>query len=195
MNSNANKTERFLEAINSDAEARCGKIKKDVDEYIDNELQKARRLAHQNVRPVRSSEIDRLNEKINAELSETETKEIEKLVARRNKITEKVFADAVERIKAFTTSDKYHDFVMTSVKNIKATIGDDSVIYLSPGDKQFENEIKALGNEVVFDDKIRLGGCKGENLRTAMTADDTLDSRLEEEKQKFYGYSGLSLSL
>ncbi len=81
LNSNANKTERFLEAINSDAEARCGKIKKDVDEYIDNELQKARRLAHQNVRPVRSSEIDRLNEKINAELSETETKEIEKLVA------------------------------------------------------------------------------------------------------------------
>lgn len=195
MNSNANKTERFLEAINSDADARCGKIKKDVDEYIDGELKKARQLAHQNVRPMRSSEIDRLNEEINAELSETETKEIEKLVARRKEITEKVFSDAVEKIKAFAKSDKYHGFVMASVNNIKSKIGDDSVIFISPSDERFESEIKALGNEVKFDDQIKLGGCKGENARTAMTADDTLDSRLEEEKKKFYGYSGLSLSL
>ena len=98
MNSNLNKTERFLKAINSDADARCDKIKQDVDEYIENEIKKTRRLARQNVRPVRSSEFDRLNEEINAELSETETKEIEKLVARRSEITDEVFAQAVEKI-------------------------------------------------------------------------------------------------
>ena len=69
MNSNLTKAERFRKAINLDAEARCNKIKKDVDEYIENELKKARRLARQNVRHVRSSEFDRLNEEINAELS------------------------------------------------------------------------------------------------------------------------------
>ena len=67
---NSSKTERFLKAINSDADARCEKIKNDVDEYIENEIKKTRRLARQNVRPVRSSEFDRLNEEINAELSE-----------------------------------------------------------------------------------------------------------------------------
>lgn len=195
MINNANKTERFKNAINSDAEARCDKIKKDVDEYIENELKKTRRLARLNVRPVRSSEFDRLNEEINAELSETETKQTEKLVARRNEITEKVFADAEKKIVEFTASDKYHDFIMTSVKNIKSAIGDASVIYLRPADKRFEAEIKALGNEVEYDGLIKLGGCKGMNSQTAMAADDTLDSRLEEEKQSFYGYSGLSLSL
>lgn len=40
MNSNLNKTERFLKAINSDADARCDKIKQDVDEYIENEIKK-----------------------------------------------------------------------------------------------------------------------------------------------------------
>lgn len=195
MNSNATKTERFLEAINSDAEARCGKIKKDVDDYIDSELQKARQLAHQNVRPIRSSEIDRLNEEINTELSETETKEIEKLVVRRNEITEKVFAQAEEKISAFVKSDKYRNFLLNSVSDIKSAIGDDSIIILMPNDKKFEAEIKALGNDVKYDEQIKIGGCKGENQRTAMTADDTLDSRLETEKQKFYAYSGLSLSL
>ena len=183
---NSSKTERFLKAINSDADARCEKIKNDVDEYIENEIKKTRRLARQNVRPVRSSEFDRLNEEINAELSENETKEIEKLVARRSEITEKVFAQAVEKIKAFAASDSYRDFLINS---------DDAVIILRPDDKKLEAEIKALGNEVKYDEFIKLGGCKGENLRTAMTADDTLDARLETEKQNFYSYSGLSLSL
>ena len=191
---NSSKTERFLKAINSDADARCERIKNDVDEYIENEIKKTRRLARQNVRPVRSSEFDRLNEEINAELSENETKEIEKLVARRSEITEKVFAQAVEKIKAFAASDSYRGFIINSVSNIKAAIGDDAVIILRPDDKKLEAEIKALGNDVKYDEFIKLGVCKGENLRTAMTADDTLDARLETEKQKFYSYSGLSLS-
>lgn len=195
MINNANKTERFLKAINSDADARCDKIKRDVDEYIDNEIKKTRRLARQNVRPVRSSEFDRLSEEINAELSETETAEIEKLVARRSEIANEVFSSAIEKIKAFVSGEKYHDFIIGSVSAIKSAIGEDAVIILRPDDKRFENEIKAAGNDVKFDELIKLGGCKGENLRTAMTADDTLDSRLETEKQKFYSYSGLSISL
>ncbi len=195
MNSNLNKTERFRKAINSDAAARCDKIKQDVNDYIENEMKKTRRLARQNVRPVRSSEFDRLNEEINAELSESETKGIKKLVTRRSEIADTVFARAVEKIKAFVNDEGYHNFVMSSVSNIKAAIGDDAVIILRPDDKKFEAEIKALGNEVKYDEFIKLGGCKGENLRTAMTADDTLDARLETEKQNFYSYSGLSLSL
>ncbi len=195
MNSNLNKTERFRKAINSDAAARCDKIKQDVNDYIENEMKKTRRLARQNVRPVRSSEFDRLNEEINAELSESETKGIKKLVTRRSEIADTVFARAVEKIKAFVNGEGYHNFVMSSVSNIKAAIGDDAVIILRPDDKKFEAEIKALGNEVKYDEFIKLGGCKGENLRTAMTADDTLDARLETEKQNFYSYSGLSLSL
>jgi vacuolar-type H+-ATPase subunit E/Vma4 len=195
LNSNANKTERFLEAINSDAEARCNNIKKEVDDYIDNELKKARRLAHHNVRPVKDSELDRLNEEINAELSETETKGIEKLVERRNEITQNVFSQATAKIKTFTESNDYRSFLLNSAAHIKDMIGDDAVIILKPDDKRFESDIKALGNEVRYDELIKLGGCKGENVNSSLTADDTLDSRLESEKQKFYGYSGLSLSL
>lgn len=195
LNSNSSKTERFLNAINSDADARCNKIKNDVDEYVENEIKMTRRLARQSVRPVRSSEFDRLNEEINAELSETETRETEKLVARRSEITDRVFSQAVEKIQSFVNSDKYHDFIIKSAENIRSAIGGDCVIILRPNDKAFEDEIKALGSDVGYDSLIKLGGCKGENIRTAMTADDTLDARLEAEKHNFYSYSGLSLSL
>ena len=195
MNSNTNKTELFRRAINADANDRCNKIKNDVDKFVADELKKTRRLAHQNVRPVRSSEFDRLNEEINAELSETETKEIEKLVAKRRESTDSVFNKAIEQLENFTASDEYSDFIKKSVKNIQSAIGNDCVILLSPADKRLENTVKALVNDVQYDNSIQLGGCKGINSRTGMTADDTLDSRLEAEKQSFYGYSGLSLSL
>lgn len=195
LNSNTSKTERFLKAINQDADARCDKIRRDVDAYVEGELKKTRRLARQNVRPVRSSEFDRLNEEINTELSESETKEIEKLVERRDEITEKVFSRAGEKIEAFVKSEKYHDFILKSVADIRSAIGENCVIILRPADKDLETEIKALGSDVRYDEFIRLGGCKGENPETAMTADDTLDARLEAQKQEFYGRSGLSLSL
>lgn len=195
LNSSANKTELFRKAINADADERCAKIRSDVDAYVDAELKATRRAARLSVRHVRSSEFDRLNEEINSELSETETKETEKLVAKRNEITQKVFAKAKEQIISFTKSEDYRAFIMKSASQIKSAIGDDSVIILRPDDKALEGEIKALGCDVGYDGTIILGGCKGKNLRTGMTADDTLDSRLEAEKQSFCGYSGLSLSL
>lgn len=195
MNSNTNKTELFRRAINADADARCAQIRSEVDSYVENELKKTRRLAHQNVRPVRNSEFDRLNEEINTELSETEIKETEKLVLKRSKMTDDIFTKAEQRIIDFAKSDEYHNFILGSISNIKSAIGDDCIIILKPEDKIFESEIKALGNEVRYDATIALGGCKGENLRSCITADDTLDSRLEAEKKSFYEYSKLYLSL
>ncbi len=195
MYSHAKKTELFRQAINADARERCEKIRNDVDSYVDEELKKARRLARLNVRPVRSSELDRLNEEINTELSETEIKETEKLTAKRNKSVERVFKKATEKIVAFTQSDEYADFIINSVKNINATIGAEAVIILRPADKALENKIKALGNDVKYDGTILLGGCKGENSEVGLTADDTLDTRLELEKKNFYEYSKLYLSL
>lgn len=195
MNSNTNKTELFRRAINADADARCAKIRSEVDSYVENELKMTRRLARQNVRPIRSSEFDRLNEEINAELSESEIKETEKLVLKRSDMTKKIFAEAEQRIIEFTKSEEYRSFVFKSISNIKAAIGDDCVIILKPADKAFEDEINALGNMVRYDETILIGGCKGENSRSSMTADDTLDSRLDAEKKSFYEYSKLYLSL
>lgn len=195
MNSRTNKTELFRQAINADADERCKKIRSDVDRYVEDELKKTRRLARLNVRPVRSSELDRLNEEINTELSENEVKETKKLIAKRNEAVERVLKSATEKIIEFTKSEKYTAFILESVHKINSAIGENSVISLRPADNALEAEINALGNSVKFDSTIILGGCKGENFATGLTADDTLDSRLEAEKKRFYEYSKLYLSL
>lgn len=195
MNNFTRKTELFRKAINADADERCAKIRSDVDRYVEEELKKTRRLARLNVRPIRSSELDRLNEEINTELSENETKELENLAAKRNELTERIFEKAKKKIADFAKSEEYSDFVSKSISDIKAAIGEDAVIILRPDDKHLEAKIAPLCKGVKYDEAIVLGGCKGENLQNGMTADDTLDSRLEAEKKNFYEYSKLYLSL
>ena len=47
--------------------------------------------------------------------------------------------------------------------------------------------------EIKTDGSIILGGCKGINDKNSMRADDTLDSRLEAQRELFYEKSGLSI--
>ena len=189
------KNEFFVNSINEEAEKRCVKIKKDIDEYIDSELQKARESASLNIGSIKKDETDRLNEKNNAAFSELEAQETRKLLNRRNEIANEVFKKAESKIKAFTGNDEYFDFLVSSIEKIKKEIGDDTIIYLRPDDKKYSKKLKSLCKEIKFDSTIILGGCKAENISAALLADDTLDSRFEEAKAGFYKKSGLIITL
>ena len=193
--SNENKSTLFLDAINTEAQKRCENIKKDIDSYVDAELKKARELAQTSVGSVSKDETDRLTEQNNASLSELEAEETHRLFTRRNEIADEVFGKACNKIKAFVQSTDYSAFLKKSIASLKSAIGEDSVIILRPDDKKFENELKELCSEIRFDASIILGGCKAENLSASLVADDTLDSRFEEAKSRFYGTSGLTISL
>lgn len=189
------KSELFIKAINAEAEKRCDSIKKDIDNYINSELQKARELAHTNVRTVKKDETDRLNEQNNATFSELEADETSKLLNRRNEIANEVFANTVKKINSFTESGEYVAFLEKSIGKIKEAIGEDAVIILRPDDKKYEEKLKSLCAEIKYDSSIVLGGCKAENIPAALIADDTLDSRLKEAKVDFYKNSGLTITL
>lgn len=195
MNSEAKKTDIFLESINKDAEALCDKIRRDADTFVVNELEKARVRAHEDVKAFKKSEIDRLNEENNAGFSELEMQETKIVLDRRTQITNDIFSRAETKLIEFTKSGKYLDFLKASIAAIETAIGDDSVILLKPDDKKFEAELKGLCKEIKYDATIKIGGCKAENIDNRLIADDTLDTRLEGEKADFYKNSGLTLTL
>lgn len=195
MNSDSRKAEIFLENINRDAEALCGKIRRDTDTFIANELQKARTRAHEDVKALKKSETDRLNEETNAGFSELEAEQTKTVLARRAQITDEVFARAKSELDKFVNSEKYLDFLKGSINAIKAELGDGTVIILKPEDKKYEAELLKLCDEIKYDSTIKIGGCKAENLKMRLTADDTLETRLESEKINFYKTSGLTITL
>lgn len=189
------KAANFLEAINQDAKKRCDKIKQDVDAYIASELQKARVLAHEEVKAIKKAEYDKLNEQNNSSLSENEAGETKLLIERRTEITNEVFGSAVNGIEAFVNSDKYLGFLKESISKLQSAVGKDAVIILRPDDNKYESALSEICSQIKYDESIKLGGCRAENMSEHLAADDTLETRLNEEKQNFYKNSGLSIAL
>ena len=195
MTNEKEKAAVFLDSINRDADTLCKKIRSDVDRYVETELEKARAIAHEQVKTFRKSEIDRLNEENNAGFSELEAEETKKLLDRRTQITDEVFEKAVNKLKQFTESAEYPDFLKRSITEIKAQLGEDAVIILRPEDEKYGAELSDLCAEIKYDPSISLGGCRAENLSAGIIADDTLEARLQEEKSRFYRTSGMTITL
>ena len=195
MNSDNEKISAFLDSINRDAQERCKQIKQEADRYVMQELGKAREHAHEDVKALKKTETDRLNEEANAGFSELEAQEKKKLIERRAEITNEVFGKAKEKLSEFAQSAEYIAFLKKSIGEIKKAIGDSCVIFLKPDDNKYAAELSGLCKEIKYDRSIEIGGCKAENLDGRMTADDTLDARLEAKKADFYKNSGLSITL
>lgn len=190
---NDKKASQFIKAINNEADARYKKIKKETDDYIASELAKARAAAIENAKSVAKVEVGKLSEQSNTDTYKSRTQLINQIVSKRAEITDKVFSKAQKEISEFTQKAEYADFLKKSALSIKENIGEDVVIFIRPEDEKHKDVLLAVCDSVELDNTIKLGGCKGVSAKNSLRADDTLDSRFEQQKQEFYSYSGLSV--
>lgn len=187
------KAAQFMGAINKEAEAQYQKIKQETDEFVALEIEKAREAAKINAKAVAKAEVSKISERSNTDTYKNRTRLIMDIVSKRKETANKVFDKALEEIKKFTCGDDYAEFLKKSVQSIKNAIGDDAIIFIRPEDEKFKDALMSICGGVEFDKSIKLGGCKGASKKNSMRADDTLDSRFEQQKQEFYSYSGLSV--
>lgn len=188
------KIEKFIEEINKTANDRISAIETETEKYVKSELKKAKKQARQEISLAQFSELEKLNEKNNASLSEAEKSESERLLARRCEITEEVFSEAKRRISDFTGTDSYKAFLLASAENLCREIGK-GTFYLSGNDEKFFDDLASFCHTIQIDNTIVFGGIKAVNEEKGLAADDTLDSRLAAEKQAFYEVSGLSVTI
>lgn len=186
------KTAQFIDVINREAQAQYEKIKKETDDYVASELEKAREAAKLNAKAAAKTQVGRLSEQSNTDTYKTRIQLIRQIVAKRKEITDSVFEKALKEIRAFTEKPEYADFLIKSAYALKAATGDDTVIFIRPEDEKYKDMLSGIAS-VELDKSIHLGGCRGESKANSMRADDTLDSRFEQQKQEFYSWSGLSV--
>ncbi|MBR1811315.1 MAG: V-type ATP synthase subunit E [Clostridia bacterium] len=185
--------ENIIKEINKAADTAVNAIKKETAAYIRSELKKAERRAKQEITAAQFSELDKLNEQTNTDLSVAERNETRALLQRRSEITDEVFAEAAARIAAFTQTDGYRAFLLDSAKQLCALMGADSVFYLRPEDERHFHALNTYCADIRADSQITLGGIRAVNESRGLLADDTLDSRLAQQRQTFYETSGVTL--
>lgn len=197
METNNKKTDAFLSAIKSLAAEECKKIDDETDKIRVERLKTLQQEAEKRYKAYKDYEIARIKADLNREISAYEDSARKKTTDIRNELCGKVFSQASEAIMKFTSSKEYKDMLLSSAEKIAQEFVDEDIeIYLSERDMGFSDEIKKIfsnGCKIIKSDEIKLGGIKALSTATNCLADDTLDTRLANQKDWFLEKSGLSI--
>lgn len=190
---------KFFDAITKDAEERHEEMTRKTRETVESGLEKAKTKAHSQAQAKIERERMLKEQEFNRTVANERTQQRARLTDKRGAITDEVFGDAREKLVAFTESDGYADFLKKSAAGFAAAFPQgDVTVYVRPGDMRFADDIKkAFGRDckVESSDEITIGGCRAGVVGGSTVADDTLDTRLEAQREWFLENSGMSVIL
>lgn len=198
MPDTVSKTDNFLKAIEKYAEEQRSKMQSEAEDFKNRELNIAEEEGLKEAYTMIQKKMADINNRISSDRSKQEAESRRNIFIRRKEIEDEVFEKAKQRLIEFTATDKYISLLETSAKNIAEVLGaDDITVYLKKDDMKHKDRIiKALGKNCEFavSDEIKIGGITGLSRSRGLIADETLDTRLEEQHEWFCENSGLRIT-
>ena len=192
-----NKTDNFLKAIKKYAKAQKKSMRYEVNQLKTERLKEADEKGKKDKDALIREKLTEKHNSMTAQLAKKTQDGQKKLYIERSAMTDEVFKLAAEKLIAFTQSDKYEPMLFDGAKAVAELFGEnDCVVYVKESDMSYGDKIKSFfgGNaEVAADETIKIGGVKGFCKSMGIIADETLDSKLEEQRGWFVENAELSV--
>ena len=192
-----NKTDNFLKAINKYSKLERQQIQNDIETVREEELKKAEANGKKMARDFIAKEYSAVKTAVTGQYAVKNLEAQGKVYQKREEITNSVFEKAFKKLKDFTSTPQYKDLLIKSAKEIADIFKENScVIFISENDNKFAQDIKAqFSGEVTVENDvaIKIGGIKGFCKDLKIVADNTLDSKLNSQKDWFTENSGLKV--
>lgn len=190
---------KFTSAVLSDAEAQRAKIMAEIEEYRRHEMERAEEDVLHEAYNLIQGEIANIRNKQSREISLAELEGRRKLLMLREEITQKVFKKAADKIVAYTKTEAYSEWLCNMLKQSSQTIAEGTlVIEVKHGEHTpVDKLIAATGRKATVKEvpNILIGGFILVNEKKGFVIDETLDQKLDNEKDWFAASSGLTLRL
>lgn len=190
------KESKFLDAINKYAERQKAQITQEIEDYKNTKIEQATEQGLQDAYDLIHEDISKRKSAIVNDLALKQLGERNALFSERQSICDKVFEEARVKLLDFTKTEDYTEFLQRSLKEIAALCGTDSCeISVCPADEDKRGLILSLipGASVSADNHITLGGIRAYCPQKGVMMDDTLDTRLNEQRRWFVENSGLKV--
>lgn len=185
---------KFIKAIQRDGEQRRAAIMKTIDETAAAEIAQIKATVETKTREIEEYERVRLQENTNRRLSNSVLRTGAELAKKRSEITHEVFESCKQKILAFTEEPAYSDYLAASAEALLNILhSETAVFYASAKDIDLVKTKVPASCRVEIDPEIYLGGLRAKV--GTMEADDTLDVKLETQKEWFLQNSGMSIAL
>ena len=197
MTNSDEKISKFVQAITAYAEEQRQKIHQEVEDFKAERLKQAEKEVLVDAYRLIQKEQTELRSSMSREMSLREMAARQKLLARRREMTEAIFADARQKLEDYTRTTEYAEDLRRSLQEMSALLPAEGTVYsLSPADADKMPALEAVcpaGSRIRTAEDIRLGGLRGENAAAGIITDDTLDTRLELQREWFTRHSGLTV--
>ena len=192
-----NKTDTFLKAIKKYAGAQKKAMEGEVKQLKSERLKEAEEKAKRDSEALKKQKLNEVHNSQTAKLA-TKTQEGQKqLYIARAQMTEEVFKLASDKLKAYAQTAEYRAKLNDSAKAVAELFGGkDCIIYVNERDIAEAEQFKSLfsaGSEVKADKTIQIGGVKAYCESMGIIADETLDSKLDLQREWFVENAELSV--
>ncbi len=191
------KTDNFLNSIKKYAERQRVRMCMEVEQLKEAKIKEAENKAKADSEKLVRTRLESKRNEMTSKLAKLTQEGQKKLFLERAEMTESIFKKAEEKLLDFAQSDKYEEHILKSAKNIADFFKNENcVLYLNKKDMIFADKIKAVFSgkaEISNDNSVKIGGIKGYCSAMGIVADETLDSKLEAQKEWFYTNCTLSV--
>lgn len=194
---NNEKTSNFLKAIDKYAKQQQTKMIEELKTIEKREIEKAESGIMEDVRNMVQKELVNMRNRISIDISHKELEERGKLAKKRQRIVKDVFTLCRERLVQFKSTPEYIEFLEKCAQRISLAIKeDDAKIYIVKDDEKYIEAIKknfGRACDILYSDDISIGGIYGFSDKANIIADETMDSKLCEQKEWFKEHYGIQL--
>lgn len=191
-------SDNFLKAIEKYAEEQRNKIRFESESFKKQELEKAEAEGLREAYTLIQREMAAIRTEISSQLSRDEMESRKKIFEKRNQMTETVFEKVTQKLVKFTNTADYEKLILESVKRIAKTLkADDVIFFVKESDLKLADKIKSAFSpscEVKSSKEIKIGGITGRSASLGLIADETLDTKLDGQREWFYQNSGLRVT-
>lgn len=182
------KESKFLDAINKYAEQQKAQITQEIEDYKNTKIEQATQQGLQDAYDLIRADIAQRKAVIVNDLAKKQLDLRNDLFLERQSLADKVFIEAKEQLLAFTKTEEYSDFLRRSLDEIKANCGTaQCVISIAPRDEEKRALIENVlpDAQIIVDNHILIGGIRANCPSLGILMDDTLDARLEQQREWF----------
>ncbi len=188
---------QFIDAINKNAIKECKRIEKATKKLYTGEAEKLQKSAEAQIQDRIAYAKTELEIEFNKNVASSYSDCRAKVAQKRTQLTQNVFEKAEKKLVEFSNSDEYIDFLAKSLKEIYSYVGEELSVSVKPED--IDKVLKASEKcgvpcKANADTTIKLGGIKSESEKLNKIFDDTLDSRLEDQREWFFANSNFKIS-
>lgn len=199
---NKEKLPILRERMLAKAEAESKAMKMQTERLRAERLEKAKSQALQEAYQFIQAQQGDMNVQATAAMSQTGMEMRKKLISQRDKCSEEIFQAVRRKLEEFSLSGKeYEEYLKTVftevVQNGRFSIKE-AIVYISPRDMKYKELFQTVSPELCHieaDDKISIGGFILEEPVRGLLLDETLEEKLNRQKEWFYRSSGFTVEV